>query len=417
MNSPAEALSYNDFAVFYRTNAQSRVLEDHMRSHGIPYKLIGGVKFYERMEIKDVLAYLKTFVNPADDIAVQRIINVPARGIGKTTVEKIEELGIKNKICFFDAILQTVEQRQVHSGAARKLREFRSLIDELTAKSKNLKLSELFVELLDATGYVSRLKEENTPESQSRIDNLEEFSNAIRQFEQERGEEATLTNFLEEMALVSDVDSVEETDNSVTLMTLHISKGLEFPVVFIVGMEEGLFPSSRAVDDADPTAVEEERRLAYVGMTRARRKLFLTHARSRRVWGQEQMHPPSRFLKEIPIEYVIAQTRNQRPAFLDRYQDRYGKLSNGSADASRPQRKLAVVRNNDFDVMPDYENTSNETSNTVGYVKGMRVRHPTFGVGSIYQVEGQGDQQKVSVVFQDQTFKKFVVKYARLEII
>lgn len=420
----SDILNHKDFAVFYRTNAQSRVIEDLMRSHGIPYKLVGGTKFYERMEIKDVLAYLRAFINPSDDIAVQRIINVPARGIGKTTVDKIEEFGLQNKISFFDAIEKAAEQRLVHAGAARKLREFRTLMDELSVKAKSLKLSELFSELLSATEYVLRLKAENTPESESRIDNLTEFANAIEQFELERGEEATLTNFLEEMALVSDADEMNETDNYVTLMTLHISKGLEFPVVFIVGMEEGLFPSARSIDASDPESVEEERRLAYVGMTRARRRLFLTHAKTRRVWGQEQMHPPSRFLKEIPEKYVMRQSRVQRPAFLDRYREKYGDADAGGDDSMRPHANSAPIRRkrpassgsqSDFDVMPDYENEVGGASG--GYEKGMRVRHPTFGVGSIFQVEGNGDMQKVSVLFHDKTFKKFVVKYARLEIL
>ncbi len=424
MKSSSETLTYKDFAVFYRTNAQSRVLEDLMRSHSIPYKLVGGVKFYERMEIKDMLAYFKTFINPADDVAVSRIINVPARGIGKTTVEKIEELAIAEKITFFEAIQVTAERRLVHSGAARKLREFRHLMDDLSQKVKSLTLSELFVELLDRTEYVVRFKEENTPEAQGRIDNLEEFANAIRQFEQERGDEATLTNFLEEMALVSDADQMSEGDDFVTLMTLHISKGLEYPVVFIVGMEEGLFPSARSIDASDPTSVEEERRLAYVGMTRARQRLFLSHVRTRRVWGQEQMHPPSRFLKEIPTQYVEQQTRIKRPAFLDRYREQYGgdQIEDVGFSARGPnklyprQKKSAANSPSiDFDVMPDYENTSHESSR--GFSKGMRVRHPTFGVGSVFQVEGSGEMQKVSVVFHDQTFKKFVAKYARLEVL
>lgn len=404
IKSESEGLAFKDFAVFYRTNAQSRVLEDLMRSHNIPYKLVGGVKFYERMEIKNVLAYLKSFVNPTDDIAIGRIINVPARGIGKTTVEKIEELSIHEKIPFYDAILQTAERRLVHAGAARKLRDFRALMDNLSLKAKSLKLSELFNELLDATEYVLRLKEENTPESQARIDNLEEFANAIRQFEQERGDEATLTNFLEEMALVSDADEMSEGDDFVTLMTLHISKGLEYPVVFIVGMEEGLFPSARSIDASDPLSVEEERRLAYVGMTRARRRLFLTYARSRRVWGQEQMHPPSRFLKEIPEKFVSGDTRVQRPTFIDRHREKFSRPRPSGAPASM-----------EFDVMPDYESSSHESG--AGFQKGMRVRHPTFGVGAIYQVEGSGEMQKVSVQFQDRTLKKFVAKYARLEVI
>jgi DNA helicase-2/ATP-dependent DNA helicase PcrA len=417
-----EPLDYRDFAVFYRTNAQSRVLEDLMRSHNIPYKLVGGVKFYERMEIKDILAYLKMIANPADDMAVSRIINVPARGIGKTTVEKIAETGLQHKMSFLSAVLYVAEQRLVNSGAARKLREFHNFADQLREKARGMKLSDLFVEILDATQYVIRLKEENTPESQARIDNLEEFANAIRQFEQERGEEATLTNFLEEMALVSDADQIEEGDDFVTLMTLHISKGLEFPAVFIVGMEEGLFPSARSIDNSDPESVEEERRLAYVGMTRARKRLFLSHARTRRVWGQEQSHPPSRFLKEIPEQYVHSQSRVQRSAFLDRYRDKYGSGGDTSAlrpygnDNMRPQRRRPVsVGGDSFDSMPDYENASQESGRD--FKKGMRIRHPTFGVGFIYKVEGTGETQKVSIEFTDKTAKTFHVKYARLEII
>lgn len=419
MSDGSEAISYKDFAVFYRTNAQSRVVEDQLRSHQIPYKLIGGVRFYERMEIKDILAYLRTFLNPTDDIAVQRIINVPARGIGKTTIDKIEEFAVSQKTSFYEAVLLAAEQRIVNTGAARKLREFRDMMDSLSTKAKTMKLSELFPELLETIGYVVRLKEENTTESQSRIDNLEEFANAIRQFEQERGDEATLTTFLEEMALVSDADSLEDDENYVTLMTLHISKGLEFPVVFIIGMEEGLFPSGRSVEGGDADALEEERRLAYVGMTRARQKLFLTYARSRRVWGQEQSHPPSRFLRELPERLVTRGTQVPRPAFIDKYRH-HG--SGGGGGVSSYSRGRA---SENFDVMPNYETEIGDGSASAnanagaggGYTKGMRVRHPTFGVGSVYQVEGGGEMQKVSVVFHDQTFKKFVAKYARLEIV
>lgn len=411
--------THRDFAVFYRTNAQSRVIEDQFRSRGITYKLVGGVRFYERMEIKDALAYLRGMVNTSDDISIKRIINVPARGIGKTTVEKIEEVGIRRKISFYEAILVVAEERQVHSGAARKLREFRNLFDSLIQKSKGMKTSELFVEFLDATGYILRLKEENTPESQARVENLEELSNAIRQFEQERGDEATLVQFLEEMALVSEADQLDESDDYVTLMTLHISKGLEFPVVFIVGMEEGLFPSSRSFEGSDPESVEEERRLAYVGMTRAREKLFLTRARIRRVWGQEQSHPPSRFLKEIPQEYIHTDSGIKRPAFLERYQEKYGKPQLSVVKDQPSSRGVSRGEGFEFDKVPEYENFSDTTTDALGgsYTKGMRVRHPTFGVGAIYSVEGNGEMQKVSVVFQDNTFKKFVAKYARLEII
>lgn len=417
--------SLRDFAVFYRTNAQSRVLEDLLRSHGLAYRVVGGMKFYERKEVKDIVAYLKVMLNPNDSVSLLRIINTPARGIGKTTIETVIDAANKNQISVYDAIEHVAAHRMVNSGAARKLREFRHMIEGLVDRAQSEKTSALYTEILDATEYVLRLKEENNADSQARIDNLEELANAIRQFEEERGDEATLSQFLEEMALVSDADDIDESENYVTLMTLHISKGLEFPVVFIVGMEEGLFPSGRSIESEDPDGIEEERRLAYVGMTRARERLFLTHARSRRVWGQETMHPPSRFLNEIPVELVSTQSKIQRPAFLDKYRERYGNLgdsdgprANGSNGSTKPaaKRPRSQSRDLEFDVMPDYEHDSVAAGGD-GYAKGMTVRHPTFGVGNIYAVEGQGETQKVSVVFQDRTFKKFIVKYARLEIL
>ncbi|MGE0761691.1 MAG: ATP-dependent helicase [Bdellovibrionales bacterium] len=426
--------NYNrkDFAIFYRTNAQSRVIEDLMRSHSLPYRLVGGVKFYERMEIKDILGYLKALLNPTDEVALKRIINTPARGVGKTTVETIENTARTQNLDFFTAIRATAEQRLVNSGAAKKIRSFADLMDSLRQDLATKALSEIYIEILDKTQYVQRLKEEGTPESESRIQNLEEMQNAIRQFEEERGDEATLQNFLEEIALVTDLDKMDESQDFITLMTLHISKGLEFPVVFIVGCEEGLFPSSRAIDEASEEGLEEERRLAYVGMTRARQRLFMTHTRIRRVWGQEQQHPPSRFLNELPREFVQVESQIQRPKFLDKYagysaggaEPRYSSAGVTTSFADRvKQRRGEQSQGDEFDQMPDYENFSDTPGpSTSGggpqaYVKGMRVRHPTFGAGSIFQVEGSGDEQKISVVFSDRTFKKFVAKYARLEII
>ncbi|MCB0407203.1 MAG: ATP-binding domain-containing protein, partial [Bdellovibrionales bacterium] len=276
---------------------------------------------------------------------------------------------------------------------------------------------------LDATEYAIRLKEENTHESLARIDNLEELDNAIKHFEQERGDEGTLQNFLEEMALVSDADQLENDPNSVTLMTLHISKGLEYPVVFIAGMEEGLFPSARSFDSTDPEAVEEERRLAYVGMTRARERLYLTYARSRRVWGQEQSHSPSRFIDEIPSQYLKKESSVQRPSFVQRAQ-KQSSYNNGYGSSSGYQHSnnYGSSYNESFDAMPDYEGFSDDSSYSQSsaddrYKKGMRVRHPTFGAGQVFEVEGKGSHQKVSVLFENKTLKKFIIKYARLEII
>lgn len=385
--------SYNDFAVFYRTNAQSRVIEEQLRSSAIPYKIIGGVRFYERMEVKDILSYLKLVVNPADDMAFKRVINTPARGIGKTTVEKLESIALSQKIPLLEAAKTACDQREFNAGTTSKIRNFCLLHEELQSLSQEHGLLDFYYLVLEKTQYVDRLKADESLESKGRLENLEELGNALSQFQKER-ESAGLQEFLEEMALVSDVDSLDEDANSVTLMTLHVSKGLEYPNVFIVGLEENLFPSNRH-DDDDEASMEEERRLAYVGITRARKKLWLTYARTRKVWGQEQFNPPSRFLKEIPAQFVEQSSAVAAPSSF--------------ASRIRQQQKLS----SEFETQsfPDYESTSVDSS----YQKGMRVRHPTFGVGSVFQTEGSGDQQKVSVLFANQTIKKFVAKYARLE--
>ena len=414
--------TYRDFAIFYRTNAQSRVLEDLLRSHSLPYKLVGGIKFYARREVKDLISYLKVLLNPADEVALKRIINVPARGIGKTTVQKVENAALDQGITYYDAIEFAAEQRLVHSGACKKLQNFRFLMDQIKSEMGEMTVSQLYLTVLDKTGYGVNLKEENTPEAQSRLENLEELDNAIRQFEEERGDEATLQNFLEEMALVSDVDGMEDAENSITLMTLHVSKGLEYPVVFIVGMEEGLFPSARSFESEDGDAIEEERRLAYVGITRSREKLFMTHARTRRVWGQEQSHAPSRFISEIPQEFIETTTSVSQPDFLNRFREKYGDLDSSTSrpTQSRSQRNSFNQSRAHTDPFPDYEDYSDDDEDLdtpQELAKGMRVRHPTFGVGSIFAVEGQGENQKVSVLFKSSLTKKFVVKFARLQIL
>lgn len=400
--------NYSDYAIFYRTNAQSRVLEEQLRTHNVPYKIVGGVRFFERMEIKDVISYMKLILNPADDMALKRIINVPARGIGKTTVEQLEEWAMQNKRTLFEAIPLVIDNKIFNSGTTGKLRRFFDLMTQLRSDAKDFpKLSDFYPVLLDKTGYVEVLKKEDSTEAAARLENLEEFDNAIAQFEQERGEEATLQTFLEEMALVSDQDSLKEQINSVTLMTLHISKGLEYPYVFMVGMEENLFPSRIDPTNLNPDDLEEERRLAYVGMTRARQKLWMTYAKMRKVWGQEQMNPPSRFIKEIPQKLVEFKSFAPRmPSFASRSPGAYG---TPAGYGSKPKYR------DDFDQsFPEYDEESSSGGNS-DYNKGQRVKHPTFGVGTVFSVEGAGDLTKVSVLFSDQTIKKFVVKYARLE--
>lgn len=398
--------SWSDCAVFYRTNAQSRVIEEQLRMNQIPYRLVGGVKFYERMEVKDLLCYMRITMNLNDDLAFKRVINTPTRGIGKTTLERLEEIANLRQLTLWQALSHAVDNREFSAGITQKLRRFVDLIDKLKLESQKLGLLDFYKFTIDQTEYVAKLTLEQTPEAQSRIENLEELSNAIGQFEKERGKEATLVSFLEEMALVSDADDMKEDRNAVTLMTLHISKGLEYPLVFVVGMEEGLFPSFRSMDDLDPSSVEEERRLAYVGMTRARENLFLTYTQSRRVWGQEQFHQPSRFLDELPKNLVQwKKPFSTRPSFLNT------PSSNKNIGGSRPSS------NDDWDVQyfPDEIPQAPSNQSNSPYVKGKKVRHPTFGVGQVFEVEGSGEDLKVSVLFHDRTIKKFVAKYARLE--
>lgn len=410
----------NDIAIFYRTNAQSRVLEEQFRSRNLPYRIVGGMKFYERMEIKDILAYMKLILNPTDDIAFKRIINVPARGIGKTTIDKVEDFSAKREVSMVEGTALAVDHREFNAGTTRKLREFLNILESLRLQAVKLSLPALYHAILDSTGYVQRLKEEDSPEAESRIENLEELDNAISKFADERGEEGTLQAFLEEMSLVSDQDTMDEaTDRAVTMMTLHISKGLEYPIVFIVGMEDGLFPSGRSAEESgDPTAMEEERRLCYVGMTRAEKKLTLTYARSRKVWGQEQQNPPSRFLKELPKEGVIHQTSVQRPRFADRMRSRMNSDFDSDFDSGWGTPH-PLMSSGQSDGMPNYEDFGDESFEMdeaeSQLKKGMRVRHPTYGVGSVFKTEGAGADLKVSVLFSDNTIKKFVAKYARLE--
>ncbi|WP_374034046.1 ATP-dependent helicase [Bdellovibrio bacteriovorus] len=408
--------SYNDYAIFYRTNAQSRVLEEQLRTMGIPYRLVGGVRFYERMEIKDMISYMKLSINPADDIALKRIINVPARGIGKTTIEKIEEYAAHRNLSMFEAAEKACEERLFNAGTTGKIRRFIDLMKDLQQNAQHLKLLEFFAVVLDRTEYLAALKKDESPESQARIENLEELDNAIAQFVQERGEESTLISFLEEMALVNDVDSLDQEQNSVTMMTLHISKGLEYPYVFVVGLEENLFPSARSAESDNEQDVEEERRLAYVGMTRARQKLWLTYAKMRRVWGQEQFNPPSRFIKEIPQNLIDFKTSAEAPRFMARYgSSSYDSDFGGTPKWGATSSDRNRARTQSYDDAQDFPDYENEGGGAAQFSKGMRVRHPTFGVGTVYATEGTGENFKVSVMFTDNTVKKFVVKYARLE--
>ena len=387
--------SYSDFAVFYRTNAQSRVLEDQLRSNQIPYRLFGSVKFYDRQEIKDIMGYFRLLHNPKDDLSFKRVINRPPRRIGSTSLEALDQLGFEQGLTLLEAAHYALQNRSLHSGALKGLTQFLSVYANLKQEALTSSLSELYQMVLETTGYIEMLKAERTTEAEARIENLQELYNAIREFEKERAEEGTLQTFLEEIALVSDLDQADSDQPAITLMTLHLSKGLEFPVVFVVGVEEGLFPSRQSLANLDPSQLEEERRLMYVGMTRSRQRLFLTHARKRLQWGQEQMNPPSRFLNEIPPSFLEKNSSIAAPRFMRYYQ--------------RPLNDITAPK---IDETEDFFEPSSRVD--ADFPRGSQVRHPTFGIGTIHKAEGAGDSRKVTVLFGT-TLRTFAIKYARLE--
>ena len=289
--------NYEDFSILYRTNAQSRAIEEALIAEGIPYKILGGLKFYDRKEIKDIIAYLKLVYNTSDSQSLKRIINVPKRSIGATTIQKVEDLASQHNIAVFDVIENVELYEELAGKTGIKLKEFAQIIKKLQAANEKFPLHEFITYILDETGYLKELKAEDTEESEARILNLQELVNVAKEFEPDEPDNV-LGEFLAQVALVSDVDDLEEGSSSVTLMTIHSAKGLEFPIVFLAGLEEGIFPHSRSINDN--TEMEEERRLMYVGITRAMKKLYLSCAKRRQMWGEYKYYEPSRFIGEIP---------------------------------------------------------------------------------------------------------------------
>ena len=309
-----EGRDHGDYAVLYRTNAQSRVLEEVLLKSNIPYRVVGGIKFYERKEIKDLLAYLRLVVNPDDDLSLRRVINVPRRGIGEGTMEKIDRYAEEKGVSLYRALLEA-DRIGLAPRFLRPLQSFTTMIRDLHGMAEYLSARELTEEVLEKTGYREALEREGTLEAEGRLENIGEFLSVVQEFEQ-RSEDKSLVDFLTDLALLSDIDTLEDEGpdgDAVVLMTLHSAKGLEFPCVFLVGMEEGLFPHIRSLEDDD--ALEEERRLAYVGITRAEKELYLTRARLRSIFGQTVSHPPSRFLDEIP-EHLVEPVEPRPPAYF-----------------------------------------------------------------------------------------------------
>ena len=423
----------SDFTILYRMNAQSRAIEDILMREGIPYKVIGGLKFYERKEIKDIIAYLRLIHNSADNLSLKRIINEPKRGIGKTSIEQIQEISDKTGNSMYEIIRNAQEYglTRVFSNS----RDFIEQIEYLKSKKDELKISDLIKETLNKTGYTKALENENSVEAETRIENLEEFLTVAIEFEEESADN-TLAEFLENITLSSDIDGMEDKDDSVTLMTLHSAKGLEFPVVFLVGMEEGIFPGYKSI--GEPQALEEERRLFYVGITRAKQYLYLTCAKHRTIFGSTSYNQVSRFVKEIPEELlegyaeVVERKSVDKEEFKDYgYRWSYGKGQTVKTFKMSEEDKSAVAKTiGEQGTKSEYQYRTaesflnsikqNNQTNDVDlskYQVGQRVYHKKFGEGTITKLEQEGNDVKVDLEFDKAGHKRLMAKFAGLEII
>lgn len=399
-------LDLKDFAILYRTNAQSRSIEDALRRSGIPYVIVGGIRFYERKEIKDVLAYLRLLVNPNDEESLLRAINYPSRGIGQTSVERLREFAGKRNLPLLGALQQVGQMTDLSERVKKSAGQFRSFILKYTSLRSQMSLGEVARSLVDELGILRIYKEEGTAESLARWENVQELLSAISEFAHDR-EDATLEMFLEEVALVSDIDQWEGTRNAVTLMTLHSSKGLEFPVVFISGLEEGLLPFySAEITGGD---LEEERRLFYVGMTRAQKKLYFSSTKLRYRYGEPSFPISSRFLSEIGSEGFDRVESTSLRKSLSASLFSSGKSFQKGRDGVRKK----VVPEDQFfsDTLHDYADESQEV---VEIKAGLRVHHEIFGEGKVVQVSGRGEARKAAVHFDEYGVKNLVLKFAKL---
>ena len=394
-------LSYKDFAVFYRTNAQSRVLEEQFARSAMPYAVLGGMRFYERMEIKDALSYLRVIANPKDALSLKRIVNVPPRGIGTATFSKISEIAREDGSTLYEAFQEAIEKGELKKPTQRKLFD---TFEKIKANYKDRPLHEVTLELLEESGYLAMWETQATEEAYARIENLHELISAMKDFEasfenipNEDGgieTETILSAFLEQVALISDLDSYKNNDDRVTMMTLHSAKGLEFPVVFMVGAEEGLFPHSRSAEDVDE--LEEERRLCYVGMTRAKERLFILSAGTRTIFGDLRYQTPSRFISEISSDFIEGDEASSATSTEPYY-------TLDESQLEPPTETKPLIDDYTFD-----ENSENP------WRIGMQVRHLSFGIGVVRAKEGQGENTKLTIHFKDAGQKKIIVKYAAL---
>ena len=413
-------------------NTQSRAVEDILLREDIPYQVIGGLKFYERKEIKDIIAYLRLIHNTSDDISFLRIINEPKRGIGTTSIDKISTLSDSMNLSMYD-ILKNGKDYGI-SSITEKANSFLIAIEELRNKKDNILLSELYSLTLEKTGYIKALEEEKDAQAENRIENLGELLNAIIEFENEEAD-PTLSNFLESISLTSDIDELEEDDDKVTLMTLHSSKGLEYPIVFIIGLEEGIFPSDKSMLDNDE--IEEERRLCYVGITRAKEQAYLTLARQRTVFGQTRFNLPSRFVNEIPEELIEGKEELDKDTYFEidkedkigySYgRDRYRTRSKGLEETEvsyafqNKKQKTEYTFKSAEDFLKNITRGSIkqenlETKDLSKFKKGVKVTHKRFGDGEILSSKPEGDDYILEINFEKVGKKRLMAAFARLEI-
>ncbi len=403
VNMKGEA--YNDHAILYRTNAQSRMFEEKLVVSNIPYKIVGGINFYARREIKDLLAYLKTIENGKDDLAVRRIINVPKRGIGATTIGRIQDYAYEHEISFYEASKAAAGIQGVGRSAG-KIERFVAVVEEMKAESDFLTISDLMDSIIETTGYVEELQAETDEEAEARLENIEELKNKMKAYEEEceeAGEKATLSGFLEQVALVADIDSLDETSDYVVLMTLHSAKGLEFPNVYLTGMEDGLFPSYMSINSEDPMEVEEERRLCYVGITRAKKRLALTCARRRMIHGTTQYNRVSRFVEEIPEDLLTERVVFEKKKEVE------------SVKSTAYQQAKQAFHSKPFAAAKPVQQFGKKQDGTLGYEVGDRVRHVKFGEGLVTQITSGGRDYEVTVNFDTAGVKKMFAMFARLQ--
>lgn len=416
--------NFADNAVLYRINAQSAAIENVFARSGIAYKVIGGMRFYERKEIKDILAYLNVICNPRDDLRLRRIVNEPKRGIGDTTVKGAAEISGGTGLSILE-VFERADEFAAISRAAVRLKEFAAMIRELSDKAEETAISDLVEEMLNKTGYRNALKLEGTPEAEDRLANVDEFVNTVRQYEKET-DEPSLSAFLEEIALVSDIDALESDENRVVLMTIHSAKGLEFKNVFLIGMEENIFPGTQSIYGGE-IEIEEERRLAYVAITRAKRNLTVTHTTTRMLYGSTQRNMPSRFLKEIPEEYCQC-TADLTPSFSfgggfsDRNEGRRGYYDDDYSYS--PRRTSAYGYNPPKSASAygsaygsTYTKKPAEAKSSTDYSAGQTVEHKTFGKGMILKVTPMGNDTLLEIAFDTVGTKKIMAGFAKLTII